>query len=189
MQKICRGSEESGLAAGSLLPLASAVLRSHKAVCQYPLVWHLFLSAHRKSSSMAEAQRGTQAVKVRASLTVSVKYASASYATACGGMAGPAAGATRCPLAASQVGLAQMLKGGVIMDVVTAEEARIAEEAGAVAVMALERVPADIRRNGGVARMSDPQVCLQLGGARPASELEGKFRLDILWVLSWRPCG
>jgi pyridoxal biosynthesis lyase PdxS len=51
-----------------------------------------------------------------------------------------------------------MLKGGVIMDVVTPEEARIAEEAGAVAVMALERVPADIRRQGGVARMSDPQV-------------------------------
>ena len=51
-----------------------------------------------------------------------------------------------------------MLKGGVIMDVVTPEEARIAEEAGAVAVMALERVPADIRREGGVARMSDPSV-------------------------------
>jgi pyridoxal 5'-phosphate synthase pdxS subunit len=51
-----------------------------------------------------------------------------------------------------------MLKGGVIMDVVTPEEARIAEEAGAVAVMALERVPADIRREGGVARMSDPDV-------------------------------
>eukprot|EP00887_Chlorella_sp_A99_P003972 scaffold11.g3972.t1 len=50
-----------------------------------------------------------------------------------------------------------MLKGGVIMDVVTPEEARIAEEAGAVAVMALERVPADIRKQGGVARMSDPQ--------------------------------
>lgn len=53
-------------------------------------------------------------------------------------------------------GLAQMLKGGVIMDVVTAEQARIAEEAGACAVMALERVPADIRKDGGVARMSDP---------------------------------
>ncbi len=53
-------------------------------------------------------------------------------------------------------GLAQMLKGGVIMDVVTAEHARIAEDAGAVAVMALERVPADIRAHGGVARMSDP---------------------------------
>jgi pyridoxal 5'-phosphate synthase pdxS subunit len=55
-------------------------------------------------------------------------------------------------------GLAQMLKGGVIMDVVTAEHARIAEEAGAVAVMALERVPADIRAHGGVARMSDPRL-------------------------------
>jgi pyridoxal 5'-phosphate synthase pdxS subunit len=54
-------------------------------------------------------------------------------------------------------GLAEMLKGGVIMDVVDAEQARIAEDAGAVAVMALERVPADIRAHGGVARMSDPQ--------------------------------
>jgi pyridoxal 5'-phosphate synthase pdxS subunit len=56
----------------------------------------------------------------------------------------------------AKTGLAQMLKGGVIMDVVTAEHARIAEEAGAVAVMALERVPSDIRAAGGVARMSDP---------------------------------
>jgi len=55
-----------------------------------------------------------------------------------------------------------MLKGGVIMDVVTAEHARIAEEAGAVAVMALERVPADIRAHGGVARMSDPELILQI---------------------------
>jgi pyridoxal 5'-phosphate synthase pdxS subunit len=55
-------------------------------------------------------------------------------------------------------GLADMLKGGVIMDVVTPEQATIAEEAGAVAVMALERVPADIRRDGGVARMSDPEM-------------------------------
>src|SRR5687767_7637043 len=55
-------------------------------------------------------------------------------------------------------GLAQMLKGGVIMDVVTPEHAKIAEEAGACAVMALERVPADIRRDGGVARMSDPEM-------------------------------
>ena len=55
-------------------------------------------------------------------------------------------------------GLAQMLKGGVIMDVVTAEQARIAEDAGAVAVMALERVPADIRKDGGVSRMSDPAM-------------------------------
>ena len=57
-----------------------------------------------------------------------------------------------------KTGLAEMLKGGVIMDVVTPEEARIAEEAGAVAVMALERVPSDIRRDGGVARMSDPAM-------------------------------
>jgi pyridoxal 5'-phosphate synthase pdxS subunit len=56
-----------------------------------------------------------------------------------------------------KTGLAEMLKGGVIMDVVDADQARIAEEAGACAVMALERVPADIRRDGGVARMSDPQ--------------------------------
>ena len=55
-------------------------------------------------------------------------------------------------------GLAQMLKGGVIMDVVTAEQAKIAEEAGACAVMALERVPSDIRKDGGVARMSDPEM-------------------------------
>jgi len=55
-------------------------------------------------------------------------------------------------------GLAEMLRGGVIMDVVTPEQARIAEDAGAVAVMALERVPADIRRDGGVARMSDPAM-------------------------------
>src|SRR6187431_2305221 len=55
-------------------------------------------------------------------------------------------------------GLAEMLKGGVIMDVVTPEHARVAEDAGACAVMALERVPADIRRDGGVARMSDPEM-------------------------------
>jgi len=57
-----------------------------------------------------------------------------------------------------KTGLAEMLKGGVIMDVVTPEQARVAEAAGACAVMALERVPADIRRDGGVARMSDPQM-------------------------------
>ena len=57
-----------------------------------------------------------------------------------------------------KAGLAEMLKGGVIMDVVTAEQARIAEQAGACAVMALERVPADIRAHGGVARMSDPAL-------------------------------
>src|SRR4026208_1694881 len=57
-----------------------------------------------------------------------------------------------------KAGLAEMLKGGVIMDVVTPEQARIAEAAGAGAVMALERVPSDIRRDGGVARMSDPSM-------------------------------
>jgi pyridoxal 5'-phosphate synthase pdxS subunit len=59
-------------------------------------------------------------------------------------------------------GLAQMLKGGVIMDVVTPEQAKIAEEAGACAVMALERVPSDIRAHGGVARMSDPDVITRI---------------------------
>jgi pyridoxal 5'-phosphate synthase pdxS subunit len=63
---------------------------------------------------------------------------------------------------ATKKGLAQMLKGGVIMDVVTADQARIAEEAGAVAVMALERVPADIRASGGVARMSDPSLISEI---------------------------
>jgi pyridoxal 5'-phosphate synthase pdxS subunit len=62
----------------------------------------------------------------------------------------------------TKAGLAQMLKGGVIMDVVTPEQAKIAEEAGAVAVMALERVPADIRAQGGVARMSDPEMILAI---------------------------
>lgn len=61
-----------------------------------------------------------------------------------------------------KVGLAQMLKGGVIMDVVTAEHAKIAEDAGACAVMALERVPSDIRADGGVARMSDPEMILSI---------------------------
>jgi pyridoxal 5'-phosphate synthase pdxS subunit len=62
-------------------------------------------------------------------------------------------------------GLAEMLKGGVIMDVVTAEQAKIAEDAGACAVMALERVPADIRRDGGVARMSDPEMIERIKAA------------------------
>lgn len=62
----------------------------------------------------------------------------------------------------AKAGLAQMLKGGVIMDVVTVEQAKIAEEAGACAVMALERVPADIRATGGVARMADPGVILAI---------------------------
>ncbi len=66
---------------------------------------------------------------------------------------------------ALKTGLARMLKGGVIMDVVTPEQARIAEDAGAVAVMALERVPADIRAQGGVARMSDPELILRIKDA------------------------
>ncbi len=61
-----------------------------------------------------------------------------------------------------KTGLAEMLKGGVIMDVTTAEQAKIAEDAGAVAVMALERVPADIRKEGGVARMADPEVIVRI---------------------------
>ncbi len=61
-----------------------------------------------------------------------------------------------------KVGLAEMLKGGVIMDVVNSDQARIAEDAGAVSVMALERVPADIRRDGGVSRMSDPEMILKI---------------------------
>ena len=61
-----------------------------------------------------------------------------------------------------KAGLAQMLKGGVIMDVVTAEHAKIAEDAGACAVMALERVPSDIRADGCVARMSDPPMIMSI---------------------------
>ena len=64
-----------------------------------------------------------------------------------------------------KVGLAEMLKGGVIMDVTNAEQARIAEEAGAVAVMALERVPADIRAQGGVARMASIKRIREIGRA------------------------
>ena len=64
-----------------------------------------------------------------------------------------------------KTGLAEMLRGGVIMDVIDAEQARIAEAAGATAVMALERVPSDIRRDGGVARMSDPQMIREIQAA------------------------
>src|SRR5881296_2383404 len=60
------------------------------------------------------------------------------------------------------IGLAEMLKGGVIMDVTNAEQAKIAEDAGAVAVMALERVPADIRKEGGVARMASPKIVKEI---------------------------
>ena len=61
-----------------------------------------------------------------------------------------------------KVGLAEMLKGGVIMDVTTPEQAKIAEDAGAVAVMALERIPADIRAEGGIARMSNPELIQEI---------------------------
>ena len=77
-------------------------------------------------------------------------------------------------------GLAQMLKGGVIMDVVTPEQAKIAEDAGACAVMALERVPADIRAHGGVARMSDPDVILRIMDAVTIPVM-AKCRIVILW--------
>ena len=97
-----------------------------------------------------------------------------------------------------KVGLAEMLKGGVIMDVVTPDQARIAEEAGAVSVMALERVPSDIRRDGGVARMSPPELvcgsslshrvrgvpnsrCLvELGGSAP------RVRVRVAQGVDWR---
>ena len=64
-----------------------------------------------------------------------------------------------------KVGLAEMLKGGVIMDVTDVEQAKIAEDAGACAVMALERIPADIRRDGGIARMSDPEMIIGIQNA------------------------
>merc|ERR1719352_552939 len=78
------------------------------------------------------------------------------------GAAAGDAGAKQRGTFAVKTGLAKMLKGGVIMDVTTPEQARIAEEAGAVAVMALERVPADIRAQGGVARMSDPGMIKEI---------------------------
>jgi pyridoxal 5'-phosphate synthase pdxS subunit len=74
-------------------------------------------------------------------------------------------GAPRVGTDTVKQGLAQMLKGGVIMDVMNVEQAKIAEAAGAVAVMALERIPADIRRDGGVARMSDPAMILEIKNA------------------------
>jgi len=77
----------------------------------------------------------------------------------------PATAAAQTGTSRVKRGMADMLKGGVIMDVVTAEQARIAEDAGAVAVMALERVPADIRAQGGVARMSDPDMIDAIIGA------------------------
>ena len=83
-------------------------------------------------------------------------------------------------------GLADMLKGGVIMDVVTPEQAKIAEDAGAVAVMALERVPADIRAQGGVARMSDPDMRASLMLFRSRSWRRHASATS-LRLRSWRP--
>lgn len=74
-------------------------------------------------------------------------------------------GETKIGTTVVKKGLAQMLKGGVIMDVMNVEQAKVAEAAGAVAVMALERIPADIRRDGGVARMSDPAMILEIKNA------------------------
>ena len=73
-------------------------------------------------------------------------------------------------------GLAEMLKGGVIMDVVTAEQAKIAETAGSVAVMALERVPSDIRKSGGVARMADPKKIKEIMNMPPPMFLWSSLR-------------
>lgn len=82
-----------------------------------------------------------------------------------------------------KAGLARMLKGGVIMDVVNVEQAKIAEAAGAVAVMALERIPADIRYSGGVARMSDPDMIKEIKNAVTIPVM-AKVRCD--WVnLYW----
>merc|ERR1712004_836058 len=81
-------------------------------------------------------------------------------------------------------GLAQMAKGGVVMDVTNAEQARIAEEAGACAVMALERVPADIRKDGGVARMSDPKLIKEIMEAVQILEGLGVDMIDESEVLT-----
>ena len=72
-----------------------------------------------------------------------------------------------------KVGLAEMLKGGVIMDVTNKEQAKIAENAGACAVMALERIPADIRKDGGISRMSDPAMIkeIQKTKMKPSTEI------------------
>ena len=82
-------------------------------------------------------------------------------------------------------GLAEMLRGGVIMDVVNAEQAKIAEDAGAVAVMALERVPADIRRDGGVARMSDPAL---IQGIQQTVTVPGTTAAETVLRNSQCPC-
>ena len=90
-------------------------------------------------------------------------------------------------------GLAQMLKGGVIMDVVTAEHARIAEDAGACAVMALERVPADIRAQGGIARMADPDKISEIIEPFPVLGIPVKIlvteMIDCTHIISGSGCG
>src|SRR5580693_8565270 len=98
--------------------------------------------------------RARSSKQVRSTVSVSSAAASAGNPASPAPAGGPAATGT----ARVKRGMADMLKGGVIMDVVTPEQAKIAEDAGAVAVMALERVPADIRAQGGVARMSDPDM-------------------------------
>ena len=81
--------------------------------------------------------------------------------------------------------LAQMLKGGVIMDVQNPEQARIAEAAGAAAVMALERIPADIRAAGGVSRMSDPKMIKEIQEAVSIPVMRAKFYLQLTIVSMW----
>ncbi len=99
----------------------------------------------------------TQKIKMSFEMSeVLVSAASSHSVASVSGLSGPASANTGT--ARVKRGMAEMLKGGVIMDVVTPEQAKIAEDAGAVAVMALERVPADIRAQGGVARMSDPDM-------------------------------
>ena len=92
-----------------------------------------------------------------------------------------------------KAGLAKMLKGGVIMDVINVEQARIAEAAGAVAVMALERIPADIRYDGGVARMSDPAMINEIRAAvsipvmakvRPPFRFKRNIHIELLISIS-----
>ena len=85
-----------------------------------------------------------------------------------------------------KAGLAQMLKGGVIMDVVTAEQAKIAEDAGAVSVMALERVPSDIRKAGGVARMADPTKIIEIMETVSIPVMANKIFIT-LWIKSTYP--
>ena len=94
--------------------------------------------------------------------TITMELPTSVYSNGTNGVATNGSGTPQKSTWRNKIGLAEMLKGGVIMDVVNVEQARIAEEAGAVAVMALERVPADIRKHGGVARMSDPRMIREI---------------------------